>query len=458
MFAAADRGNTPLVLQIDGGHVDPAFAAISADVLGAAVQEHRVALAQLANLLRLESLSRWLTPIVFLAGLLLATLLASITRGHRRSLERERAIALHVSMHDALTGLPNRTLLADRFGQVLLAAGRSGISAGLLLLDLDRFKEINDTFGHHHGDELLTQIGPRLTGVLREVDTVARLGGDEFAVLLPQVATLVEATAVATKLRAALETPFSVEGVDFVVDASIGVVLSVDHGHDAATLLQRADVAMYVAKHQDLGVFAYDADLDAALGVRISIDDFGGGYTSLGQLKTLPITELKIDRSFVMTMTTDRSNALIVHSVVDLGHNLGLTIVAEGVEDAECLTVLHHLGCDSAQGYHLARPLPAHAFDEGTACTGAGAPSSWPRCRGTRNPHASDLRGSREPHGRRQAEAASIALAGLRPTSKRCRPGAVAYSLVVSPTGSPRVIHGAGRAAISSPVPSNGWA
>src|SRR5674536_196128 len=100
----------------------------------------------------------------------------------------------------------------------------------------------------------------------------------------------------------------------------------------------------------------------ARLGVAISVDDFGAGYTSLGQLKDLPISELKVDRSFVMTMTEDRSNALIVHSVVDLGHNLGLTIVAEGVETAEALTALAGGGCDVAQGYHLARPMPVDSF------------------------------------------------------------------------------------------------
>jgi EAL domain-containing protein (putative c-di-GMP-specific phosphodiesterase class I) len=100
----------------------------------------------------------------------------------------------------------------------------------------------------------------------------------------------------------------------------------------------------------------------ARLGVAISVDDFGAGYTSLGQLKDLPVSELKVDRSFVTTMTEDRSNALIVHSVVDLGHNLGLTIVAEGVETAEALTALAGVGCDVAQGYHLARPMPVDTW------------------------------------------------------------------------------------------------
>ncbi len=420
----------------------------------------------------------------------------------------------HRALHDSLTGLPNRALLADRFEQALRVGQRDGTRTGLLLIDLDRFKEVNDTFGHHYGDALLTQIGPRLTAALREVDTVARLGGDEFAVLVPGVDDLTHVAGVAAKLVAALQTPFHVEGVDLDVEASIGVVLSGEHGEDPTVLLQRADIAMYVAKTTHVGVSTYDPHADGhsparlallgdlrraleheelmlhfqpkvsistgavvgvealvrwqhpehgllypdafiplaehtgligaltryvlscalaqariwsdsgapltvsvnlsarnlvderlpaqvadllrthgvppalleleitesaimtdpdraqrllaaltALGVRISIDDFGAGYTSLGQLKNLPVTELKIDRSFVMTMIEDHRNALIVQSVVDLGHNLGLTLVAEGVESAQALATLAAFGCDVAQGYHLCRPVPGADLD-----------------------------------------------------------------------------------------------
>ena len=137
----------------------------------------------------------------------------------------------HRALHDTLTGLANRALLFDRFEQALLGAARNGTRAGLLLLDLDRFKEVNDTFGHHYGDELLRQIGPRLTGVLRGVDTVARLGGDEFAVLLPDVHGVDDVTGVAAKLLRALAMPFNVEGVDLDVEASVGVVLSGEARH-----------------------------------------------------------------------------------------------------------------------------------------------------------------------------------------------------------------------------------
>ncbi len=519
LFEAVDAENIPAALAIDNDQVDPSFSAIERAVLTAAEHKHRTALRLLSDLRGLEAVARRLTPLVFLSGLLLAGLLASVTRGHRRTLDLERAQAIHDSLHDALTGLPNRTLLAERFDMALRSDTRDRTTTALLLIDLDRFKEINDTFGHHHGDELLTQIGPRLTVALRDGDTVARLGGDEFAVLLPGIASVEDAKTVALTLLAALEAPFHVDGVDLDVEASIGLVLSGEHGQDTSVLLQRADIAMYVAKNQDLGVFVYDASSDghspsrlallgdlrrglernelvlhyqpkvsistgevvgvealvrwqhpargmifpdefiplaentgligpltryvldaalkqtrewvdagrtlsvsvnlsarnllderlplqvaellaehdvpaellelevtesaimtepvraqhvlemlSALGVRIAIDDFGVGYTSLGQLKTLPISELKIDRSFVMTMVNDRSNAVIVHSVVDLGHNLGLTIVAEGVEDQATLDELAGFGCDVAQGYHLARPMTGEAFD--TWCAG----------------------------------------------------------------------------------------
>lgn len=439
-----------------------------------------------------------------------------VVTGHditdRQALQQELE---HRALHDALTGLPNRALLADRFAQALQEARREEQSVGLLLIDLDKFKDINDTLGHHVGDELLRQVGPRMAGVLRAADTIARLGGDEFAVLLPHAAGVDDAIQVAEKLQAALSRSFSVSGIDLDVEASIGVVLSGEHGTDAMTLMQRADVAMYVAKQRNLGVFPYDPALDThsperlsllgdlrralhddqlfllyqpkvslttgevcgaeallrwahpdrglvppdafiplaentgligpltrrvldlalaqarrwaeqdrplqiavnlsarnlldprldstvadllahhgvapellklevtesaimsdpiratellrrlhAQGIAIAIDDFGAGYTSLGQLKNLPVSELKVDRSFVMAMQSDSSDRLIVRSVIELSHNLGLSAVAEGVESAEVLDSLVAYSCDVAQGYHLSRPLSGDAFDD----------------------------------------------------------------------------------------------
>jgi diguanylate cyclase len=514
LFAAVDRGHTATALKIDGSRVDPVFSVIYREVSSRADTQHDTALGQLARLQRLQRLTRRLTPAGFGLGLLLAGLLVVSSRGNRRILVAERTHAVYESLHDQLTGLPNRALLTDRFEQALRAGTRTGTPAGLLLIDIDRFKDVNDTLGHRHGDDLLTLIGRRLVASLRTGDTVARLSGDEFAVLLPGIADVAAVTAVADELQHALQTPFHVAGIDLDIEASIGVVLSGEHGDDATTLLQRADIAMYVAKTQHPRVFAYDGQadqqsrgklrllgelrralsrhelvlhyqpkisistgevvaaealvrwqhptrgliypdafidavertgligpltgyvLDAAagearrwvdagwpmpvsvnlsahnllddhlpdqiarllvthgvpaellmvevtesaimtnpdrarrllrrireLGVRISIDDFGVGYTSLSELKTMPVSELKIDRSFITAITEDADDAHIVASIVDLGHNLGLTIVAEGVETAQALAVLAGLACDVAQGYYYSPALASHAFD-----------------------------------------------------------------------------------------------
>jgi diguanylate cyclase len=514
MFRAVDKGDLDEVARLDAEELDPAFEVMETLVGNEAAAERAVAVVQIESLQRVEKVTRTLTPSVFVVGLALVALLALATRGYRRLLDSERAEALYYSLHDALTGLPNWTLMAEFLDRALVDGSQAGQTTGLLLIDLDRFREINDTFGHHYGDLLLAQIGPRLRAHVRDGDVIARLGGDEFAVLLPDVGDRATALVIADSLQHALELPFEVEGVDLDVEASIGIVLSGEHGYDAATLLQRVDIAMYVAKVQNLGAFVYDPDADghspdrlallgelrraiendelflhfqpqvrigtgavigaealvrwhhptrgtvfpddfvplaertgligpltefvlnaavlqakvwsdagqplpvavnlsvrnladeslprqvaallqahqvsasllklevtesaimfdpvgaarvlrrlADLGVDISIDDFGAGYTSLGQLKSLPVTEFKIDKSFVMNMNQDASDALIVNSVVDLGHNLGLTIVAEGVENATALEQLAAYGCDEAQGYHLCRPVAADAFD-----------------------------------------------------------------------------------------------
>ncbi len=427
------------------------------------------------------------------------------TEALQHSADRNR----HQATHDALTGLPNRVLLRDRIEQALASASRTSGEVAVLLIDLDRFKEINDTLGHSYGDELLCQVGPRLESVLRQGDTVARLGGDEFAVLLPVVDGAEEAQAVAERLRGALHRRFEVQGVALDLEASVGIALSPWHGTDVEELLRNADIAMYVAKevkagavlfipeehttgrtrltvlgdlrtaldagdelflhyqpkvsldggrvegleallrwqHPQLGLVPpsefipvaegtgiiirltervlgmalgtmrgwlerdlavpvavnlsarclLDASLpdlvarllaehgvpasllrlevtesavmsDAArcmdvlqrlheLGVRLSIDDFGTGYSSMVHLRRLPVDELKIDRSFVLGMTTMPADAVLVRTAIDLGHNLGLTVVAEGVEELEHADALRVLGCDVAQGYHFARPM-----------------------------------------------------------------------------------------------------
>ncbi len=422
--------------------------------------------------------------------------------------KRSEATIKQMAYHDTLTGLPNRTLLHDRLQQAIPAASYENQSTGLLLLDLDRFREINDTLGHHRGDALLKQIGPRLHAVLESSDTIARLGGDEFAVLLPRTDSE-QAALAAVKLLKALEKPFLIEGIPMVIEASIGIALSPEHGETPESLIQHADIAMYVAKekktghalyspetnkhsprrlallgelrnaiennhlflvyqpkihlrtrrviglealvrwqHPQYGVIPPDqfitiaehsglikpltlwvvktaldqcklwqkegrppnvavnlsarnledpelpdqiAGLLAASGVapaslnleitesalmvnpahameiltrlngmaiQLSIDDFGTGYSSLGYLKRLPVHQIKIDKSFVKEMATDEEDAIIVRSTIELTHNLGLKVVAEGVESEEVLEKLAALDCDAAQGYHISRPLP----------------------------------------------------------------------------------------------------
>jgi diguanylate cyclase (GGDEF)-like protein len=513
LFAAVDRGDTALATWIQLGQAEPLFQ-LQHQIDRAADGQRRHALDELATMGRISNTLSWGVPLIFGVGLAITVVLSAILRRYRRDLDAERAQAVHDSLHDSLTGLPNRQLLATRLHGAVQSAARTGTRVGLVLLDLDRFKEINDALGHRCGDELLTHVGPRLTATVRETDTVARLGGDEFAVLLPDVTSLEDVLSVVEKLRTAIELPTQIAGADLSVEASVGVVVSGEHGDDTQTLLRHAEVAMYVAKQRNRGVAVYDPSEDAhdagrlalltelrrgleqrelvlhyqpkvclasgevcgvealvrwehpkrgliapdqfiplaehtgligpltryvvdvalrqarhwidqgrplqiavnlaarnladpglcddvlrmletyqvpahllcleltesaittepehalrlmtrlrAAGVSLAVDDFGAGYTSLAQLKNLPLTELKIDRSFVGTMTTERSNGLIVRSIIDLARNLGLTTVAEGVEDANTINALTADGCAVAQGYHLSRPLPAEAFD-----------------------------------------------------------------------------------------------
>jgi diguanylate cyclase (GGDEF)-like protein/PAS domain S-box-containing protein len=424
----------------------------------------------------------------------------------------------HQALHDVLTDLPNRVLLLDRLEQAILASNRQGTSLALVIMDLDRFKEVNDTFGHHIGDQLLMQVGPRLRNQIRASDTVARLGGDEFAILLPSIPDAESAIATGKKLVRALEAPFIVEEHAFEIGASIGIALFPDHGNDAATLMRRADVAMYIAKQSNSGYAVYSAEQDGnsptrlalmselrfgidhsqlvlhyqpkvhltsgaftqvealvrwrhpahglmppdefiplaertglilplttwvlneslaqvhawrnrgmnlgvavnlsgrclqdstlvdwimealhrwrvdpellrleltessimsdpervtkvltrlrGMSVQLSIDDFGTGYSSLSHLRMLPVDEIKIDKSFVVDMLTNPSDEAIVHSTIQLCQNLGRQVVAEGVESEATYQRLRELGCDQAQGFHLARPMSGDAIMEWAA-------------------------------------------------------------------------------------------
>jgi diguanylate cyclase (GGDEF)-like protein/PAS domain S-box-containing protein len=428
---------------------------------------------------------------------------------------RNEIVALkHQAMHDGLTDLPNRMMLFDRLAEALEAARSDGRLIALLLMDLDRFKEVNDTFGHHFGDVLLKQVAFRLRNQLHTDDTVARLGGDEFAIVLTSALDPNAVAMTARRILNSLQQPFVVEGQVLEVGASIGIALYPQHGSDARTLMRRADVAMYATKQSNAGFTFHERDepesrvpdqlslvvemrtaiernefelyyqpkrhlhsglvtrvevlvrwnhprrgllmpasfvpiaertglikpmtdwiLDKALqqcrewqdagapihvavnvsakslleetlpskvqslldkwnidprflkieitessimadpahalaimsmlqsmGVRLSVDDFGTGYSSLTHLRELPIDEIKIDKAFVLGMLTSDADAAIVRTVIDLAHNLGKQVCAEGVEDAETLRRLEEMGCDLAQGYFISRAIPAAAL------------------------------------------------------------------------------------------------
>jgi diguanylate cyclase (GGDEF)-like protein len=453
-----------------------------------------------------------LSPMVTLAAdfslpsvaLLLLPVLA-VHRGGREAIAKE-----HQALHDALTGLPNRILFKDRIEQALHIGARDHGVTAVMLIDLDHFKEINDTLGHHAGDRLLEDVAARLSQTLAGgKSTVARLGGDEFGVLLPTLERPADAMLVAQTLLGRLREPFLIEGLTLEVDGSIGIACFPMHGTTVEQLNQRADIAMYAAKesgrghvmfepeldrysprrlalagalrsaiadgeivlyfqpkadlrtgrivgvealarwqHPELGLVGptefvpiaeqtgligpltshvldealrqvrewSDAGLDldvavnlsarsfldaqlaveiprllerrgveatrleleitesmlmldpgrakatldrlSAIGLSLSVDDFGTGYSSLANLKRLPVDGIKIDKSFVMDMAHDASDAAIVHSTIGLAHNLGLRVVAEGVENQESWRVLRDQGCDLAQGFHVSRPLP----------------------------------------------------------------------------------------------------
>ena len=430
-------------------------------------------------------------------------------REHQNKLE-------HQALHDALTGLPNRVLLSNRVDHALASASRTHRPVALFLLDLDRFKEVNDTLGHHVGDALLKDIAVRISQVVRPTDTVARLGGDEFAVLMPSVDGMEQVIELANRILSVFQSQFDLDE-DIVIDVgcSIGIAIHPEHGVEAAKLMQCADVAMYRAKAGPRKIVVYDQSQDTNsvraltmsselrqaikdgtltmefqpqldmrshricsaeglarwrhptlgyvppdefvaqaeqgglineltrwtletalsqlsawqsrnidlalginlsakmltdaslpdllrsmlnhsrvsptrlvieitesalmsdpklasmtmlklgdLGVRLAIDDYGTGYSSLAYLQKLPLDEIKIDKSFVFGMMDTHNDGVIVRSTIDLAHNLGLEVVAEGVETADQIDALARLHCDKAQGFGISPSLSPDLLDQ----------------------------------------------------------------------------------------------
>ncbi len=433
---------------------------------------------------------------------------------------REQATSLehqaqYEATHDPLTNLPNRILLRDRLDQSVHAGVRDNKRFALFILDIDHFKEINDTLGHYSGDRLLRRIALRLKGTVRDSDTVARLGGDEYALLLRNIKGNDDVKVIVSKVLKAFQEYFLLDGMKLVVQVSMGIAIFPDHGKDADTLLQRADVAMYVAKHekskyaiyspkfdrqnpkrltlmgelkqaidnQDIAIYFqpkidvsngrmkihgvealarwphpehgiippdefiplaertrliddltylvlkkgiqtlvnwhdrglkidiavnispstllnYDLpdvltgflanyDIESSfitleitegtflknppraleilnklheMGISLSIDDFGTGYSSLSYLRKMPVSEIKIDKGFVMDMLVNESDAVIVKTTIELAHNLGMKVTAEGVETKEIALKLQELGCDRLQGYYFSKPCSEKEF------------------------------------------------------------------------------------------------
>ncbi len=417
-----------------------------------------------------------------------------------------------LALHDSLTGLPNRKSLHDGLEAALKLSADTGEACAVMLLDLDKFKQVNDNLGHHVGDLLLRAVGPRLRGPLRDTDLVARLGGDEFAILLPAPTTLASAATVAERLVDAINEPFMIDGMRLELGVSIGIAVCPDHGDDQETLLQNADIAMYKAKRDRLGYSVFDSErhsegsrrlvlqrqlrdaindeaikialqpkmragtdqvsgaevsvrwhhamgvlapevfvptaeqtgliqpltltvlnraldvqrrwrLDghdlplsinlspkwlqdrtfpkilglllrnwngraerltlevpehaivgdpgtalyilqalADMGVSLSLDGFGTGHSSLPMLQRLPIHELKIASSFVNSITSDKNAAVVVRSIVQLAHGLGLRVVGEGVASDDVAAWLVGLGCDELQGDLIGGVVEPEAF------------------------------------------------------------------------------------------------
>ncbi|MHB2022868.1 MAG: putative bifunctional diguanylate cyclase/phosphodiesterase [Mycobacteriales bacterium] len=435
----------------------------------------------------------------------------------RAELQRASERSLEVALHDGLTGLPNRALMLERLQGAILRGRRSGLTSAVLFMDIDRFKAVNDVFGHSVGDALLVAVAKRLSEVLRPGDILARLSGDEFVVLCEDLTSTDQADQIVERLTSALSSPFALPGVDLEVTASVGVAFTGLAGHSALDVLHAADMAMYAAKkagpgdhrfldlrdqylaeeraslvsgmaglldrnelHLDyqpivavadgrvtgveallrwqhpsrglvspsviipiaeslglitaigewvlsqvlageppwrdrfrLGrlavsvnvssvqlmapgftdsvagllarssadphlltleitesVFVRDAERALVvlrdlrdLGVKVALDNFGTGYSSLGYLLRFPVDIVKIDRTFVTGLGRERASESVVAAVIELAHDLGMAVVAEGVENAEQHRQLTRLGCDSCQGFYFARPMPAAGLE-----------------------------------------------------------------------------------------------
>lgn len=285
----------------------------------------------------------------------------------------------HLANYDVLTGLPNRWLFQDRLNQALSRARRENCQVAILFLDLDRFKVINDTLGHSTGDLLLRKIAVRLSKGIRECDTIARYGGDEFMAITFLISQAQSAAKLAQRILKALSLPFNLDGQEAGMPLfRIGVNIS------ARQLKQEGFVDMVKKILHETGLDPFYLELEITenmimenilenielldklkgLGIHIAMDDFGTGFSSLKYLKNFPIDRVKIDRSFITHINNDPKDESIVRTIIALAHNLGMKVVAEGVETEEQFDLLTRLGCDEVQGYYFGKPVPAEKFSD----------------------------------------------------------------------------------------------
>ncbi len=498
VYFVVNNGLVATVVALDGGI--PVLKVLGEDV--------RFQLATSSILLGLAPVAAHVGTFSVAMLPLLVLPILGVHRNAQMSLRRQ-----HEAMHDSLTDLPNRELLRRRASRALALADTQHPVA-VMLIDLDHFKEINDTMGHHVGDQVIREVAKRLDAAASDSVTVARLGGDEFAVLLTDVEGPLDASRFATELAARLREPVIVDSVRLGVQASLGIALAPQDADSFETLLKRADIALYRAKSNRGEIQSYRPEIDGytierlsllgdlhgavendefllvfqpqvsaltgdvlsvealsrwlhprhglvnpdvfiplaensglisrlsrwgieqavmtlrqwhdighdismavnvsarlltdldlptfvaevlerhgvpatrltvevtestimadpkralevlgalrALGVSLAIDDYGTGYSSLSYLRRIEADELKIDKSFVMQMGLDDNSAIIVRSTIELGHSLGLSVTAEGVEDRATHDTLQRLGCDRVQGYYHSRPLAAPAME-----------------------------------------------------------------------------------------------
>lgn len=507
------------------GVVISAVAIMAATVLSSMMMYNRVDLSSLLNTQKSNPIL-WildLMPFIFAfwgqsAGMKMAYEMGALIVDQTEELRVKTSMlenkVTREATHDALTDLPNRILFKDRIEHAIKMATRQKAKFTVFVLDLDRFKEINNTLGHFNGDLLLKQVASRLTGLVRQSDTLARIGGDEYGMLFPAIKDKEDIRVVAGKIVNAFTPSFVLERMNLDVRASTGAVIFPDHGEDADTLLQRVDVAMYTAKQENKNFVIYDPDMDknspyrltlmselkkaiqdddltlcyqpkinalenrligveslvrwqhkihglimpeefiglaertglieqltrwvmdrafaqslswhnsginvgmslnlstknlmdpelpdiiagllasypvppesmvfeitetaimvdpnrarevlsriSQMGVNFSIDDFGTGYSSLSYLTKLPVSEIKIDKSFTADMLKNANSLIIVRTTIDMAHNLGLKVIAEGVENEETCEKLKSLGCDGLQGYYFSEPVDAGRFE-----------------------------------------------------------------------------------------------